>query len=195
MCGMHVERVRKYGDPNYPVRTVNDPVARFWAKVDKRGADECWPWGGVHVPEGYGQLSIGRTLRISAHRFSYELLVGPIPDGAEIDHVKARGCTRRDCVNPAHLEAVTGYVNLMRSDGPSAINKRKELCKDGHEFDIFTVGPNGRPRRKCSICRRRRWAEANARNRQRYATDPEYRERMKARVREAGRAGSPSPRV
>jgi hypothetical protein len=161
MCGMHAERVRAGRDVNDPGKIIIDPLTRFWSYVDKRGEDECWRWTGVHVPDGYGQFSVN-YVRITAHRYAYQLLVGPIPDGAQIDHVKARGCTFRDCVNPAHLEAVTPYENLMRSDGPPAQNKRMKLCKWGHSFDIFFTGKNGRPRRACSICRRDQWRRANA---------------------------------
>lgn len=49
-----------------------------------------------------------------AHRVAYELAIGPIPEGLTIDHVKARGCTRVDCCNPAHLEAVTYAENQHR---------------------------------------------------------------------------------
>jgi hypothetical protein len=57
---------------------------------------------------------------IRAHRFAYELLVGPIPEGLVIDHL----CRNRRCVNPAHLEPVTAEENWRRGDAPSAISTR-----------------------------------------------------------------------
>lgn len=93
------------------------PLAeRFWEKVDRRGPDECWPWTGSRNKAGYGSLKPGAPSRTSvmAHRVAYELAFGPIPEGLTIDHVRARGCTRTDCCNPAHLEAVTYAENQRR---------------------------------------------------------------------------------
>lgn len=61
---------------------------------------------------------------IYAHRLSYELFVGPIPDGYELDHL----CRNRGCVNPAHLEAVTHRVNVLR--GLAALPREER-----HAFD------------------------------------------------------------
>src|SRR5450755_3951408 len=73
---------------------------RFWARVDKQ-TDGCWVWTGA-LRTGYGTLSVSGK-NVPAHRFSYELLVGIIPDGLQIDHL----CRNRACVNPEHLEPVT----------------------------------------------------------------------------------------
>lgn len=47
---------------------------------------------------------------ITAHRFAYELLVGPVPDGLQLDHL----CRNRACCNPEHLEPVEGVENRLR---------------------------------------------------------------------------------
>lgn len=74
--------------------------ARFWAKVEK--TDTCWPWTGATIAAGYGALT--RNARFQyAHRVSYEMHNGPIPDGATIDHA----CHVRACVNPEHLRLAT----------------------------------------------------------------------------------------
>ena len=80
---------------------------RFWAKVRK--TDGCWLWTGSHNGLGYGTIrSVGRKMYV--HRYSYELLVGPIPAGLELDHL----CRVPGCVNPDHLEPVTHAENLRR---------------------------------------------------------------------------------
>jgi len=83
---------------------------RFWAKVDKNGPGGCWLWTAARYPGGYGQFRANGKGG-AAHRFAYELLVGPIPEGLEVDHV----CHVRHCVNPGHLQAVTRSVNMTRA--------------------------------------------------------------------------------
>lgn len=101
---------------------------RFWAKVNKTAT--CWLWTGALRGNGYGILRIGPATAsmMYAHRYSYELLVGPIPDGLQIDHL----CRVRGCVNPAHLEPVTSRENNLRSESPSAKQWRAGVCGRGH---------------------------------------------------------------
>src|SRR5688572_13326968 len=92
--------------------------------------DGCWQWTGSFMPNGYGRLIVKRHT-VLAHRFAYELLVGPIPAGLQIDHL----CRNRACVNPAHLEPVTIKQNLLRSPITNAArNAAKTRCLHGHEF-------------------------------------------------------------
>ena len=118
-------------------------IERFWAKVDKSG--DCWIWQGSKT-NGYGVCSfMGRHTR--AHRVSYELLVGPIPEGLHMDHL----CCVRDCVNPDHLEPVTQAENNRRM---LHWNTKKDACPRGHEYDGVAYRGDGSPFRFCKECAR-----------------------------------------
>lgn len=108
---------------------------RFWSKVDKNGPDDCWLWTGSCQGAGYGLIGDGAGGLLLAHRVAYELLVGPIPAGRHIDHVKARGCRHRHCVNPAHLEPVTNAENCRRGGLPKltmeAASEIRALATEG----------------------------------------------------------------
>lgn len=111
-CRLHLGRFLSTGDPLGLKRIIGDDEARFWSYVSKKGHGGCWRWTGAHMGNGYASFSApGHVL---AHRYSYELNVGPIPAGLTIDHVHAKGCRHHDCVNPAHLEAVTQAENNRR---------------------------------------------------------------------------------
>ncbi len=88
---------------------------------------------------------------VYAHRFSYRHHVGEIPEGLELDHL----CRIRHCVNPLHLEPVTGKVNLMRGDTHAAINASKTHCPYGHQYsgDNLRIAYNGQ--RFCRACRKK----------------------------------------
>ena len=114
-------------------------------------ADGCWDWGGTVHANGYGIISSGRK-RMLAHRWSYEHHVGPIPDGLVIDHL----CRNRKCVNPSHLEPVTGLENLRRGLGYALQNGMRRSCINGHEYtdENTYLTPGGKPR--CRQCSRNR---------------------------------------
>lgn len=116
----------------------------------------CWLWQGYIDPSGYGRFQRGRGLSPMAHRYSYEEFIGPIPDGLQLDHVKARGCVHRHCVNPEHLEPVTLKENQMRGDAFVAANAAKTHCPQGHPFtDENTATRPDRPgHRECRTCAR-----------------------------------------
>lgn len=106
----------------------------------------CHNWTGV-THRGYGQIRANGS-NTSTHRAAYVLAKGPIPEGLQIDHL----CRNRRCCNPDHLEAVTSYENMLRSDGRCSLNLRKTHCSNGHIFDdenTAFVPPNGRRCRKC----------------------------------------------
>lgn len=119
---------------------------RFMSKVTKVGT--CWKWGASMTAGGYGKFSAGTGEWRLAHRVSYELFVGPISKGMQIDHL----CRNTWCVNPEHLEAVTGRVNVLRGNTMPAKNAAKTHCKNGHELNDENAYRFGR-KRLCRICR------------------------------------------
>jgi len=85
-------------------------ITNYWAKVDKRGPDECWPWTGAKDPLGYGRFGIWRLRRtLLASRVSYVLSTGKNPDLLNVLHK----CDRPECVNPGHLFLGTDKDNAM----------------------------------------------------------------------------------
>jgi hypothetical protein len=83
---------------------------RFWAKVDVvNDWTSCWNWTAAKLPRGYGRLSRGGRYGsvVLAHRLSYELARGEIPEGMHVDHT----CYNPSCVRPSHLRAVKPKQN------------------------------------------------------------------------------------
>jgi hypothetical protein len=91
-------------------------IERFWPKVDKSG--NCWQWIGSIGTGGYGMVNVDGKTR-SAHRVSYSIANGEIPQGVFIDHI----CHNRACVNPTHLRPVTRKQNAENRSGPTVRNK------------------------------------------------------------------------
>lgn len=124
---------------------------RVWDRVIKPAIGEphvgCWKWGGYLNTSGYGTISIS-SRDVLVHRFLYELVIGPIPEGMQIDHL----CRHRWCVNPYHMEPVTPRENTMRGISFSAQNARKTHCPQGHPYDETNTIHYGR-RRYCRTCR------------------------------------------
>lgn len=151
MCAMHYHRALVAGRlESHPRQTAefDSHEARFFAKVDVSGV--CWEWTAATNTRGYGVFGRGGRSagNAYAHRWAWEFLVGPIPDGLTVDHL----CRNTVCVNPDHLELVTLAENVRRA------NPKRETCERGHSLELAYVRENGN--RMCRRCRTVRRAVA-----------------------------------
>lgn len=123
----------------------------------------CWHWTGLLLKGGYGKVGYRRRTWL-VHRLVYELLRGPIPARAQLDHrchndaadcPGGAECRHRRCCNPAHLEPTTCAVNSRRSPRTLvSVNAAKTHCPAGHEY----THTNCRGHRCCRICDREKAA-------------------------------------
>jgi hypothetical protein len=129
---------------------------RFMAAVKIVDADGCWLWKGATTQFGHGRFRLGSTLDgsrtiVRAHRFSYELFIGPITGGLLVCH----RCDNPPCVNPAHLFLGTNQDNLrdMAAKGRTRWGRRTH-CQYGHalvEANLVSRGGGLFRCRECSI--------------------------------------------
>jgi len=121
-----------------------DIIERFWSKVNKDTGTDCWEWEGASLSAGYGTLTIGSRTDGSrdillAHRMSYEIHKGDIPEGNVVMH----SCDNPRCVNSAHLSVGTykdnmqdcilkgrfrSGVNRGENNGSSKLTEDEVLC-------------------------------------------------------------------
>lgn len=130
-------------------------IPRFDSKVVEDG--DCLLWSASQNHQGYGKFWWqGKT--ITAHRFAYIQLVGPVPDGLQLDHT----CHQRRCVNPEHLHCVTPKENIANGLHHAA---QRTHCPRGHPYSHRNVNGD----RCCRACnaltaRLRRRHHDNSRN-------------------------------
>ena len=129
--------------------------SRFWNKVVIRNKTACWLWQASRnmgkFP--YGRFQLGEKV-VRAHRVSFILSRrSDIPAGLTLDHL----CRNPSCVNPFHLEAVSGRTNVLRGSSPPARHSQQTHCKYGHAFKGKNLYVDLRGFRKCRTCSRR-WA-------------------------------------
>lgn len=150
LCPKHWYRWKTYGDPIFlPERPQIED--RLWSKIARVGEDECWEWTASRTGDGYGNIRVnGRSLR--AHRLVYELEIGRIPPGLELDHL----CRNRACCNPAHLEVVSHQENVLRGASMTAVNARKTHCPQGHPYDEANTWISSVGHRQCRACKKAR---------------------------------------
>ena len=180
---MHYQRWRKLQGHSF-VPLEKTESERFWESVDKTSSAEgCWLWTGSVHPSGYATFFVnGGSPRLQkAHRYMYALVVGPIPEGTEVDHTchtkdcptPGFGDIHRRCVNPSHLEAVTRSVNITRGQSPEITHDyyQREVthCPHGHEYTFENTRIEMRGEyatRHCRACNRRRRHEFLAKRRE-----------------------------
>lgn len=115
----------------------------------------CWDWTGHIGKNGYAYACYNGK-GTTAYRAAWMHLIGPIPEGYEVDHL----CKNPKCVNPRHLEPVPPYVNNMRSNSPASLAAKKTHCIRGHPFSFENTAiirrKRGKSDRRCKICHRLR---------------------------------------
>ncbi len=83
---------------------------QLYVENDRGFKSPCWICMRSNKRRGYVRISVNGRPNVAAHRYMYEQMRGPIPDGLELDHL----CRQRDCINPDHLQPVTTAVNSRR---------------------------------------------------------------------------------
>lgn len=109
-------------------KRINGPVElRFWSKVEF--TDSCWLWTACRIPYGHGQFRVAGK-NVLAHRWAYEYMVGPIPDGLRVCH-DCPGGDNPACVNPAHL-----FLGTALDNSRDMVRKGRAATGDRHGYRL-----------------------------------------------------------
>jgi DNA-binding XRE family transcriptional regulator len=108
----------------------NDLPERFRKKVQVTGPGECWIWTGRRHPFGYGEYGIWdkstkRVIKVRAHRYVFEQLIGPIPPGLGL--FVCHRCDRGECCQPEHLFLTTHEGNVR-----DCVRKGRQAAGEGN---------------------------------------------------------------
>jgi len=145
LCRNHYMKVyRRGGDPavTLPRGNFSTPISSRTHMFVQGDPDECWEWQGSTNKNGYGITGLSGK-NVLAHRAVYLEMVGPIPEGMQLDHL----CANRICVNPNHLEPVTSHENQVRGGEPHFFARGKTAkvtWEDDPEPVQVTIGPKVR---------------------------------------------------
>jgi hypothetical protein len=149
-------------------------LERLLGMVSMEPNTGCWLWLGSVAKTGYARFGMGHGRPMLAHRISYMIHFGSIPDDLELDHK----CHTRCCVNPLHLEPVTHLENVRRGiaingknrgrvggyNGAAEFQKSKTHCPKGHAYDEsntrLTQDGSYHQQRVCRACDRARGGKA-----------------------------------
>ena len=138
-------------------------MRRFMRQVVKQ-ATGCHLWMGTSgTRDGYGTfIPASGHPKVAAHRWLYEVMVGPIPDGMQLDHFchsedagcpGGPSCQHRRCVNPNHLEVVTPSENTLRQRHHE---RAVTHCPQGHPYEGDNLIVRADGKRRCRACDRAR---------------------------------------
>jgi hypothetical protein len=118
-----------------------------------RALDGCWWWAGCVSADGYGKVTVDYRKWL-AHRFTYAWFIGPVPDGRELHH----RCENRQCVNPAHLVAVTREEHIALTPQFRERQRSTALarthCRHGHAYTTANTAIARDGSRVCRACKR-----------------------------------------
>lgn len=161
---------------------LEDLPRRIASRITVNPQTGCWVYDGVKGVKGYMKLQHLLAGERRVHRVVYRLLVGPIPPGFTLDHVRDRGCVSRACCWPVHLEPVTNRENVRRGHLAP-----QDSCVHGHprnEVNTY-VSPSGK--RQCRVCGRIQGRKRARRVTRRVTTGPVFGESSQVRgVSEGG---------
>lgn len=178
-CDTHYQQFKKHG-VTWDIGATFTLEARLAAKYVVDEASGCWFWTGGLNANGYGYISVrghGKAGRKPAHRASFELRYGPIPEGLQLDHqchnrdqscLGGKSCRHRRCVNPEHLEPATNQQNASRGRAGATARARAVAmtrCKNGHELAPENIRTYANGYRRCKACVREKQRAYDAKRR------------------------------